>query len=85
MKQVIATALMCHVIMSGCYIQGCRDVLPADEELRQAVVPVPDHGQHGEAAQDDEDRRDPQGHLGPLPERTLPRRRRGEGQDPQGN
>uniref|UniRef100_A0A674HAY1 Coatomer subunit alpha n=1 Tax=Taeniopygia guttata TaxID=59729 RepID=A0A674HAY1_TAEGU len=61
---------------------GGGDVLPAHQELRPPLLPLPHHRQPGEAAQDDEDRRDPQGHERPLPERAVPGGRGREGADP---
>ena len=52
-------------------------MLPAHEELQQIGLFVSDHWQFGEAAQDDEDRRDPQGHVGSVPVGPLPGRRLG--------
>ena len=55
-------------------------MLPEDQELRQALVPLPHHREPGEAQEDDEDRGDQEGHLRTLPERALPRRYPGEDQ-----
>mmetsp|Transcript_45647 Transcript_45647/g.97246 ORF Transcript_45647/g.97246 Transcript_45647/m.97246 type:complete len:301 (-) Transcript_45647:1703-2605(-) len=54
---------------------GGRDGLPAHQGLREALLPLPHHGQHREAAQDAQDRRDARRQDVALPQRALPRRR----------
>ena len=55
-------------------------MLPTHEELRQAVLPLPDHGEPGEVEEDDENRGNQEGLLSTVPNGTLSRRCRGKGQ-----
>ena len=55
-------------------------MLPTHEELRQAVLPLPDHGEPGEVEEDDEDRGNQEGLLSTVPNGPLSRGCRGKGQ-----
>ena len=59
------------------------DVLPTNEELREAELPLSHHWQSGKAAEDDEDSRNPKGQQWTLPGCYGARRCEGTGQGAQ--
>ena len=57
---------------------GGGDGVSAHEEFRQVDVPLLDHGQSGEAEEDDEDRGDSQRHEFSISDGAVSGRRRGK-------